>query len=143
MSYVANSLHDGETVYFEARYFWFERWKYIGAYVLGVLTLASGVGVLFFAYAVYKQLTIRCTERAVTNWRVIQKRGIVSVETEEIMMSSIETITIHQSITERLMGGGTVKVTGRGGIVIDINDVDDPITVKKAIEQQRLGHGSA
>jgi len=141
MRYVNRSLHDGETVYFEAEYFWFERWKYIGAYIFGVITLITGVGLLFLAYAVYKHLSIRSTERAVTNWRVIQKKGIVSVETEEILMNAIETITIHQSITERLMGGGTVKVTGRGGVVIDIKDVDEPIVVKKAIEQQRMNYG--
>ena len=140
MSYVDRSLHDGETVYFHAKYFWFERWKYVCAYILALVTLVTGVGLILLAYAFYKHLSIRSTERAVTNWRVIQKKGIISVETEEIMINSIETITIHQSITDRLMGGGTVRVTDRGGIVIDIKDVDDPIIVKKAIEQQKIGY---
>ena len=140
MSYVNRSLHDGETVYYQAGYFWFERYQVYSAYIIGVITLPIVIGILFLGYAVWTHLKIRCTERAVTNWRVIQKKGIIAVETEEIMMNAIETITIHQSALDRMLGGGTVRVTGRGGIIVNINDVDDPITVKKAIEVQRMNY---
>ena len=141
MSYVARSLHDGEAVFYKAEYFWFERYMVYAGYFWGVLLTPIIIGLFLIAWASWTHLKIKCTERAVTNWRVIQKKGIISVNTEEIMMSSIETITIHQSALERMMGGGTVRVTGRGGIVVDLIDVDDPILLKKHIEHQRMSNG--
>ena len=138
MTYVERSLHDGEQIVFRAQYFWYYRWLVILGYVLGVLFTPVGLGVFILIYTAYAHLKIRCTERAVTSWRVIQKKGIVALDTQEVMMNAIETITIHQSATDRLMGGGTVRVTGRGGIVIDLDNVDDPIILKKYIEQQKM-----
>jgi uncharacterized membrane protein YdbT with pleckstrin-like domain len=143
MTYVDRSLHDGESVFYQAKYFWFERYTVYMSYVLGIILIPVVIGVFLIAWAAWTHLKIKCTERAVTNWRVIQKKGIISVNSEEIMMSSIETITIHQSAMERLMGGGTVRVTGRGGIIVDLTDVDDPILLKKNIEHQRMNYGHA
>ena len=141
MSYVARSLHDGESVFYKAEYFWLERYTVYMSYVLGIVLIPFVIGIFLIAWAGWTHLKIKCTERAVTNWRVIQKKGIIAVNTEEVMMSSIETITIHQSALERLLGGGTVRVTGRGGIVVDLVDIDNPILVKKHIEYQRMNNG--
>jgi uncharacterized membrane protein YdbT with pleckstrin-like domain len=143
MTYVERSLHDGEEVIFQAKYFWYYRWMVYIGYIVGLVLTPVIVGFFVLLYAGYTHLKIRCTERAVTNWRVIQKKGIVAVDTQEVMMSAIETVTIHQSVTDRLMSGGTVRVTGRGGIVIDLTDVDDPIILKKHIEHQRMNYGHA
>ena len=143
MTYVERSLHDGEIVIFQAQYFWYYRWMIYFGYFISFLLAVTGVGILLFFVVGYFHLKIRSTERAVTNWRVIQKKGILAVETEEIMMSSLETVTIHQSITERLMDGGTVRVTGRGGITIELSNVDSPLLLKKHIEHQRINYGHA
>lgn len=143
MTYVERSLHDGETVTYQAKYFWLERYTVYMSYVLGVVLIPVIIGLFLIAWAAWTHLKIRCTERAVTNWRVIQKKGIIAVDTQEVMINAIETVTIHQSAIERLMGGGTVRVTGRGGIVVDLSEVDDPILLKKNIEHQRLNYGNA
>lgn len=140
MTYVERSLHEGEQIVFQAKYFWYYRWLVVLGYVLGILFSPVVVGLFILIYTAYVHLKIRCTERAVTSWRVIQKRGIIGIDTQEVMMNAIETVTIHQSATDRLMGGGTVRVTGRGGIVIDLDNVDDPIVLKKNIEQQKINY---
>lgn len=138
MTYVERSLHDGETIIFQAQYFWYYRWMVYFGYIVGIILSPVVVGIFILLYSAYVHLTIRCTERAVTSWRVIQKKGIIAVDTQEVMMNAIETVTIHQSVTDRLMSGGTVRVTGRGGITIDLKNVDDPIILKKYIEQQKM-----
>jgi hypothetical protein len=64
-----------------------------------------------------------------------KKTGIVSRVTEEIKFDSIETVTVHQTVFERLLDTGTVCITGRGGIIINLSNLDDPLTVKKEIDK--------
>jgi uncharacterized membrane protein YdbT with pleckstrin-like domain len=137
MSYINNSLIANEQVQFKVSYFWLTRYQIYAAYVFGVILIPVFIGILILIWALYKHLVIVTTERAVTNMRVVQKKGIVSINTEEIIMNAIETVTIHQSVTERILGGGSVTVTGRGGISIVLQDIDDPLEVKKIIENQR------
>lgn len=137
MNYIDNSLITNEQVQFRVSYFWLTRYQIYAAYLFGVLTIPILLGAFIIAWALYKHLVIYTTERAVTNLRVIQKRGIISINTEEIVLPAIETVTIHQSVVERIFGGGSVQVTGRGGIVINLHDIDDPLATKKVIENQR------
>lgn len=134
MSYVDRALHTTETVQFKAKFFWIERWTVYYYYLLGIVLTLWFVGFLILIYAAYRHLLIICTERAVTDRRIIQKHGIISVSTEEMALSSVETVTIHQSIFERIFGGGTVSITGRGGGRINLYSVDDPLIIKKIIE---------
>jgi len=137
MSYINNSLINNEQVHFKVNYFWLTRYQIYAAYLFGVLTIPIFIGAIILIWAVYKHLVIVTTERAVTNLRVIQKKGIISIDTEEIVLNAIETVTIHQTVLERIFGGGSVIVTGRGGVYIKLHDIDDPLVVKKTIENQR------
>ncbi|MGH8119508.1 MAG: PH domain-containing protein, partial [Gammaproteobacteria bacterium] len=84
--------------------------------------------------AVWEWLKLRCTEMGVTNKRVILKTGIISRHSEEIKLSSIETVEIEQGILGRILGFGTVKVTGKGLSDLVFRKIDDPIDVKRKIE---------
>jgi uncharacterized membrane protein YdbT with pleckstrin-like domain len=79
-------------------------------------------------------LKLKFTEQGVTNKRVILKRGIISRKTEEMKLTSIETVEIDQGVWGRLFGFGTVKVTGRGISDVVYQGVDDPMAVKRQIE---------
>jgi len=70
----------------------------------------------------------------VTNKRVILKRGIISRKTEEMKVSSIETVEIIQSVIGRVFGYGNIKVTGRGLSDLIFTRIDDPMDVKRKIE---------
>ncbi|MBP7189323.1 MAG: PH domain-containing protein, partial [Thiopseudomonas sp.] len=58
----------------------------------------------------------------------------VSRKTEEMKVSSIETVEIDQGVLGRIFGFGTVKVTGRGISDVLFSKIDDPLGVKKSIE---------
>jgi uncharacterized membrane protein YdbT with pleckstrin-like domain len=73
-------------------------------------------------------------EQGVTNKRVILKRGIISRKTEEVKLTSIETVEINQGIFGRIFGFGTVKVTGRGISDLIFKGIDNPMSVKREIE---------
>ena len=84
--------------------------------------------------ALYEFLRLRFTEQGVTNKRIVLKKGIVSRKTEEMKLTSIETVEINQGVWGRIFGFGTVKVTGRGISDVVYKRIDDPMAVKRQIE---------
>ena len=129
MSYIEESLSAGEKVegLFKLHWFaWLPMWAWI---ILGIPTIG-----LTWLIALYEFLRLRFTEQGVTNKRVILKRGIISRKTEEMKLTSIETVEIDQGVWGRLFGFGTVKVTGRGISDVVYQGVADPMAVKRQIE---------
>lgn len=129
MSYIEDSLSDGEQIVGLFKLHWFARIPMVFWMVLGVPTLG-----LTWTLALYEFLRLRCIEQGVTNKRVIFKRGIISRQTEEMKLSSIETVEMEQSVSGRLFGFGTVKLTGRGSSDFRFRNIDDPLAVKRQIE---------
>ena len=74
------------------------------------------------------------TAVGVTNKRVILKTGIISRHSDEMKISSIETVEIEQGVPGRILGYGTVKVTGKGISDLVFTRIDDPMNVKRKIE---------
>jgi uncharacterized membrane protein YdbT with pleckstrin-like domain len=84
----------------------------------------------------------RTSEFAVTNRRFIGKTGFISRKTVETALHKIEVLSVEQGITARMLGYGTVIVTGTGGTPNEFKHVDDPLDVRKAVYEQ-LGKNSA
>jgi uncharacterized membrane protein YdbT with pleckstrin-like domain len=129
VSYIEDSLSAGEKVerLFKLHWFaWVPMWIWI---ILGVPT----IGITWFI-ALYEFLRLRFTEQGVTNKRVILKTGIISRKTEEMKLTSIETVELDQGIWGRIFGFGTIKVTGRGISDVVYKGIDDPMAVKRQIE---------
>ena len=70
----------------------------------------------------------------VTNKRVIYKHGIISRNTEEMKLGSIETVRIDQGVWGRILGFGDIRVTGKGISDVVFRRMDDPMEVKRRIE---------
>ena len=124
MAYIDESLSAGEEItgLFE------QHWVVRIPMVLWLLL------VITFPLAIYEYLRVRHTELGVTNKRVISKTGIISRKSEEMKLTSIETVEIDQSILGRMLGYGNIKVSGRGSSDVLFRTVDDPMGVKRAIE---------
>lgn len=97
--------------------------------------LPVGLVVLSVIPTLWEWTRLKCLEQGVTNKRVILKKGVIAIKTEEMRLSSIETVEIVQSLMGRLCGYGTVKVTGRGLSDVIFYNIDDPMEVKRAIER--------
>jgi uncharacterized membrane protein YdbT with pleckstrin-like domain len=72
---------------------------------------------------------------------VIIKTGIISRHTEEMRITSIETVEISQSIWGRIFGFGDVRLTGKGTSDLTLRRIDNPIDVKRRIES--ISHPAA
>ena len=73
------------------------------------------------------------TEMAYTNKRIILKTGIISRDTDEIRIDRIESVDIKQSIFGRMLGFGTIYVTGTGAKIIVLDAVANVIEIRKAL----------
>ncbi|WP_353387658.1 PH domain-containing protein [Halopseudomonas sabulinigri] len=129
MSYIEESLSSGETIHKVFQLHWFAKVPMYCWIVLGIPTLG-----ITWLIAIYEYFRLRSIEQGVTNKRVILKTGIISRNTEEMKLTSIETVEIEQSVWGRMFGYGTVKLTGRGISDVTFKNIDDPMAVKREIE---------
>ncbi len=129
MAYLDDSLAPGELIAARFDLHWTARWRLIVFLLLAIPTL----GIALLA-AFYEWLRLRSIEQGVTNRRVVRKTGIVSRETEELRLASIETIDLHQGIWGRMLDFGDVVLTGRGESAMVFSRLARPLEAKRAIE---------
>ncbi|WP_170246377.1 PH domain-containing protein [Colwellia hornerae] len=91
----------------------------------------------FIGVATYEYFRLKSLEMGATNKRLIVKTGIVSRHTEEMRIAAIETIELNQGVVDRLLGMGTIKVSGVGVSTLKFSKIDAPLEVKKKIESIR------
>ena len=66
-------------------------------------------------------------EYALTTKRVVSKEGVISRNTEEMRLTKAETVEVKQGILGRILGYGTVIVTGTGSSYVAFKTVADPL----------------
>ena len=131
MRYVDESLASGEEILARGRWpglFWFGAWAAL--IVLGIAI----VGIFIFLRAA---VVMKTTDFAVTNKRVILKRGWLNRRTQELAVGSVEGVALDQSWWARLWNYGHVVVTGTGDAIIRFPAMADPVAFRRAIETAR------
>ena len=124
MKYIYSSLSDGEEVVNEIGIHWTAYcWPLF--WIVFLVTAPIGIWMI---------IKLRCIERGVTNKRIIYKSGVISRKTKEMLLTATETVVLHQTILDRLLGCGTLFITGRGIGEVTYPYVDKPLEIKKAIE---------
>lgn len=151
MSYVNSVLQPDEKVLFRSRLHWI---VYLPGLLLLVPAIAAAIGgtyigeqnlqyacwaiaVLFVLLALLKFIAewIRrvTTEIAVTDRRVIYKRGLIRRFTIEIHNDKIESVDVDQTILGRIFNFGTVVIRGTGSAVEPLRNIDDPLHFRSYI----------
>lgn len=77
-----------------------------------------------------------CSEYVITNIRIIMKVGFIRRRSLEIFLERIEGIFVDQSIIGRILGFGTVVVSGIGGTKNPFFYIPDPIKFRNNVQQQ-------
>lgn len=96
------------------------------------LYISLGIGLLVVAETVIKRET---TQFALTNIRLIGKKGIISRHTIELLLKKVESINVKQSILGRFLNFGTLIVTGTGGVHEIFETIYNPIQFKLEIQE--------
>jgi membrane protein YdbS with pleckstrin-like domain len=77
------------------------------------------------------------TVYAVTNRRVIIQKGIFSKDFDEIPVTQVRGVDVHQSFGQRILGYGTVRVSSEGGSALGNEDwkgIPKPFRFQRLIE---------
>jgi membrane protein YdbS with pleckstrin-like domain len=91
------------------------------------------------------------TVYAVTSNRVIIQKGILGKDFHDIPVTQVRGVDVHQSIGQRILGYGTVRVSSEGGSRLGNEDwkgIPKPFRFQKMIEDatqgvaRNAGHGS-
>jgi uncharacterized membrane protein YdbT with pleckstrin-like domain len=83
--------------------------------------------------AIHAAIIRSTTELAVTDHRVIFKRGIISRYTIEMARSKVESVDVEQSIGGRIFNYGTILVRGTGGSLEPFPNIEDPLRLRSTI----------
>ena len=133
MSYLEKSLTSGEEIKLTINYHWFAYVSVVGFFLFGFIFLPFSA--FFFLVSLLSYLNIRFTEQGLTTKKSIVKKGVISVKTEELLITKTETVEMNQSVFGRIFGYGNVKLTGTGSSSLTFETVVDPLDVKKSIEE--------
>ena len=129
MSYIENSIINNEHVVKIFKFHWVINLIITIHFIISILTLGAWLIVAILVWLHYKFI-----EQGVTTNRVIHKRGIIARNTQEIKLTAVESVYINQSILGRILGFGTVTITGRGISDIKMSWLHNPMSVKRSIE---------
>ena len=97
----------------------------------GLVVLLLGVVMLVPPFVAY-----RTTELGVTNKRVIVKTGLIRRRTLELLLRQVEAISVDQSLLGRLLGFGSITLTGTGGVREIFHRVRGPLELRRRIQGQ-------
>ena len=147
-SYVRKVLQPNETVKLQSRIHWV---VYAPAVIFVILALAAyffgglylpepwpmAIGAALLVIALYLLLgaffSRWTTELAITDKRIIFKRGFIRRHTIEMNMDKIESVDVDQSIFGRMFNYGDITVRGTGTGLEPLKDIDDPITFRNHV----------
>jgi uncharacterized membrane protein YdbT with pleckstrin-like domain len=102
------------------------------AYTLAGAALV-GVGLLL---AIGPAIRYVSSEFAVTDKRVLGKVGFIERDSAETLLSKIEAIAVDQGVIGRILGFGTVTITGTGGTQEPFPRISDPLEFRRQIQNQ-------
>ncbi len=149
MSYLDDHLLGGERIVYRARLHWTIFLSSIVVVLLGIglfillqalepayawagLGLA-GIGLLLAIGPAIRYIT---SEFAVTDKRVLGKVGFIERESDETLLSKIEAIAVDQNFIGRMLGFGTLTITGTGGTQEAFPGISDPLQFRRQIQSQ-------
>ena len=150
-SYILNNLLPDEKIIHSTKLHWIN-YRYALAVALAMIgiwyaTSATGiehqllsyipvVGVILTAlFAIKPTIDILTTELAVTNKRVIVKRGFIAQDPFSVRLNALESVDPKNTILGRILGYGTLVIIGNGGTKALYNYVSLPIPFsQKALE---------
>lgn len=144
MGYTERSLIAGETILYKTGLHWI---VLLGPAILSGLLALFAVASLFAKLVVLgiifmtaagvilnvAILSRNATEMAVTNKRILIKRGFLRRDSLELFLSKVETIGVNQGFLRRMFGYGTVIVKGTGGTNEPFVKVRAPLEFRRQV----------
>lgn len=148
MSYVRSVLQPGEQVRRVTSIHWIGYWRGVAVLLLAAVTyslsetrflpgiwryMAYALVLVAVALLIQQWLRWWVTEIAITDRRVIYKKGLIRRQTNEMNMDKVESVQIDQSILGRILDYGDVTILGTGEGFETLRTIAGPIELRNSI----------
>jgi uncharacterized membrane protein YdbT with pleckstrin-like domain len=140
MGYIESNLLPDENVVYKARLHSIIFWKACALIFLGIVFLIiqpilAAIVIAIGVFAIISQIIDCATlEFGVTNKRVIIKVGFLRRRTLELLLKHVEAISVDQSVTGRILGFGSITLTGTGGVKEVFHNISSPLEFRRQIQ---------
>jgi uncharacterized membrane protein YdbT with pleckstrin-like domain len=147
VSYIEENLIPGENVLYKCRLHWVVvfvwpiiwfiaatamflgggEWSLVGGYMFISIALCKAVG----SFVMYST-----SEFGVTNHRVIAKVGFIRRRSLEVLLNKIEGIRVSQTVLGRILGYGSITISGTGGTHDLFPYISNPLKLRQKVQEQ-------
>ncbi len=103
----------------------------------GLRIMAFVIFALGLVTFIQKMLMLVTTEIAITNSRLVYKRGLIARQVGEMSIDRIEGVNVMQTMMGRIFNYGRLAIRGMGIGEVILPPIADPIAFRKAIERAR------
>ena len=142
MAYVDSSLLPDEQIVYKATLHWTIFWQCWLIILIGIVSLIFQPivgGLIIFGgllVGLRKFIEYKTSEFAVTTKRVIIKVGVFRRRTLELLLRQVEAISVEQTVLGRMLGFGSVTLTGTGGVREVFHNISSPLEFRRQIHSQ-------
>jgi uncharacterized membrane protein YdbT with pleckstrin-like domain len=116
---------------FSGAIFWLLRQEFASPLWAEIAALIVGIPALFFLAQAWFRRWV--TEIAVTNMRIILKRGFIRRHTIEMNMDKVESVDVDQSLLGRIFNFGNITVRGTGSGFETLRMIDHPLRFRSQV----------
>jgi uncharacterized membrane protein YdbT with pleckstrin-like domain len=145
MSYIEKNLMSGENILYRAKLHWVVfLWPVIWLVVAIILFSGGGrtapVGGVFILIAIITGtaafIKFSTSEFGITNKRVIVKVGWIRRNSLEVLLNKVEGIQVNQGILGRILGYGSITVSGTGGTKDPFHKISAPLEFRRKVQER-------
>jgi len=142
LAYVDSNLLPVEQIVYKATLHWTIFWQCWVIILIGIVSLIFqpivGGLIIFVGLLVglRKFIEYKTSEFAVTTKRVIIKVGVFRRRTLELLLRQVEAISVEQTVLGRMLGYGSVTLTGTGGVREVFHNISSPLEFRRQIHSQ-------
>ncbi len=145
MSYIENNLMSGESVIYSAKLHWVVfLWPGIWL-VIALIMFSSGgdaaaaggvVIVIAILTGIASFINYSTSEFGITSKRVLAKVGFIRRNSLEVLLTKVEGIQVNQGILGRILGYGSIVVSGTGGSKDPFHKISAPLEFRRKAQEQ-------
>lgn len=145
MSYIDNNLMSGESVIYRTKlhwvvFMWPVIWLVIAIVMFGNSNDAAPSGALALLVSIVtgivSLINYKTSEFGLTNKRTLVKVGFIRRNSVEVLLTKVEGIQVKQGILGRILGFGSIIISGTGGAKDPFHKISSPLEFRKKVQEQ-------
>ena len=141
MGYVESNLLPNEQITYRAKLHWIIYTLPAIVFVIAILVALGGGGIAAAVVGVTGLLLLlppwikaSSSEFAITNKRVLIKVGLIRRHSLELLLQKVEGIGVDQGFGGRILGYGTITVSGVGGTKEAFRMISNPLEFRRQVQ---------